>query len=345
MNIPLTTAEVPPQFLKSAFLIGQIPQRALASDPRISYALYVPPTHYNPNPNQTPPTTTNNNNNNNNNSNSNNSNSNNNNNKPLLPLLIHIHGSSRNITPIRQSLVPFADTTPCAILSPLFPANLDHPNDLDSYTHLRSPTLRSDLALLSILDEVAHVWPGIDTREVFMMGFSGGGQFVHRFLYLYPERLSAVSVGAPGKVTVLDGGRDWPVGIRDVKGLFGREVEREKVAGVGIQMVVGGEDVKVHGGEEFWVWVRGLLKERGVKMGKVGEGKGEETGGGKEGEAGKGIKVMSQGRMESLRMLQRNWEEDGIQVRFDVVNGVGHYSPGVEDCVLGFLRPLMKRRE
>jgi poly(3-hydroxybutyrate) depolymerase len=107
-----------------------------------------------------------------------------------------VHGTARTWTAIyEEELISFADRTPCAILAPLFPASLNGPNDLDSYKKLHSPSLRSNLALLSVLDEIAPRWPEIRTDKIFMVGFSGGGQFPHRFLYLYPERLAAVGVG------------------------------------------------------------------------------------------------------------------------------------------------------
>ncbi|PYI09796.1 alpha/beta-hydrolase [Aspergillus sclerotiicarbonarius CBS 121057] len=321
MNIPLTTPEVPPQFLKPAFLVGHIPQRTLAADPRISYALYIPQTHYNPDPNRAP------------------SDSNPTEqqpspyNRPKLPLLVHIHGTGRNLSPLRTDLAPFADSTPCAILAPLFPANIDGPNDLDSYKVLRSATLRSDLALLAILDEVAAVWPGIDTEKIFLMGFSGGGQFAHRFLYIHPQRLAAVSVGAPGRVTMLDEGLAWPSGIADVEGIFGRGVHKDLIREVQIQLVIGSEDVKVHGGKEFWAWAKKMLAQRVAaemaESGKTGEGKRE-------------VVVMDQGRTETLQQLQSRWKEDGIEARLDVVDGVAHNSAGVQECVLGYLRPLIR---
>lgn len=53
-----------------------------------------------------------------------------------------------------------------------------------------------------------------------MAGFSGGGQFAHRFLYLQLERLHAVSTGAPGRITMLDENWKWPAGIKDVFEVF-----------------------------------------------------------------------------------------------------------------------------
>ncbi|KAK9247042.1 poly hydrolase [Lipomyces tetrasporus] len=308
MNERLTTAEVPRQFLEAAFLVGHIPQKALASDPRISYALYVPPKHYNPNPLST------------------------NGEHGKLPLLVYVHGTRRNFSAIHNELVPFAESTPCAILAPLFPAGIDGPNDLDSYKVLRSATLRSDLALLSMLDETAQCWPGIDTDKVFLMGFSGGGQFAHRFLYLYPERLAAVSVGAPGRVTVLDDQQNWPIGVADVEALFNRSIKKDLIRQVHIQLVIGDVDVNVHGGKEFWVWLPQMIQARR-----------NDEGGDAEGKEKMGLPTMEQGRRDTLQDLQTMWKQDAIGVQFDVVEGVSHVSGGVRECVLRFLQAWMQK--
>lgn len=161
----LTTADVPPQFLADTFLLGHIPYKALTSDPRISYSLYIPPTHYNPDPSKPS------------------------NKKPKIPFLIFIHGTRRDIFPIYTSLKTFAEETPCAVLAPLFPMGIEGPNDLDSYKVLRSGsgTLRADEALLDMIQEVGERWVGVETEKVFLMGFSGGGQFVHRYVRYHRE--------------------------------------------------------------------------------------------------------------------------------------------------------------
>lgn len=288
---PLSTADIPKQFLKAAFLLGHVPVKALASDPRISYAMYVPPSHYDTE-------------------------------SVKLPLLVSVHGTRRNISGLYgDELVSFADSTPCAILAPLFPAGLDGPNDVDSYMKLKSSTLRSDLALLSILEEVAQRWPGIQTDKIFLMGFSGGGHFSHRFLYLYPERLAAVSVGAPGRVTVLDEKQKWPAGIADVETLFDRSVNKELIRQVAIQLIVGSADDQLHGGEEFWAWARKQIKR------KPDDGS---------------LAHMTKGRLQTLKELQAMWKEDGIDSQLKVVEGVGHESAKVRKDVLQFLGPLIQ---
>ena len=292
---PITTAEVPRRFLQSAFLLGHIPQKVLASKPYISYAAYIPPTKYTKvsveeSGNQ-------------------------------LPLLVYVHGTGRNLSPLRDELSRFADSVPCAVVAPLFPAGLEHPNDLDSYKHLRSPSVRFDEALLEILEEVGYRWPGICTDKIFLMGFSGGGQFAHRFLYLYPERLRAVSIGAPGSVTHLDRANSWPEGVSDVEAVFSRSIRKDVIRQIDIQLIIGGNDTEMHGGGEFTEWVRIKMQERGQSI-----------------SAGAKRRV---GRLQVLRDLHEAWKLDGITARLDVVDGVAHDSDGVRQCVLKFLRPIM----
>ncbi|KAI0150035.1 alpha/beta-hydrolase [Hypoxylon sp. NC0597] len=303
MDKPLSTREVPQQFLKSALLVGHIPHRALASDPRVSYALYVPPQYYYSHGAGVDSA------------------------RAKLPLLVSVHGTRRYVYDI-EDLAPFAESTPCAILTPLFPTGLDGPNDIDSYKQIRSKTLCSDLALLSMLDEVAVRWPEIDTEKIFLMGFSGGGQFAHRFLYLHPDRLAAVSVGAPGQTTILDDQQNWPVGTKDVESLFGKTINKDLIKGIPIQLVIGDQDVKVHGGEEFWTWVRQLKGQRGAGSGAANNAE--------------KYMFMDRGRLETIQNLRDSWRQAGIEAQLDVVRGVAHDARGVRGSVLTYLERQLK---
>ncbi|KAI1397288.1 alpha/beta-hydrolase [Hypoxylon fuscum] len=298
MDGALTTANVPAKFLEDIYFVGHVPLMVLQVDPRISYALYVPKSHYNPDPNNNGST---------------------NSTAVKLPLLVYVHGTGRNTVAIYNELVPFADSTPCAILAPVFPAGMDGPNDIDSYKELQSKSLRSDLGLLSVLEEVAYRWPGIETEKVFMMAFSGGGQFAHRFLYLYPGRLAAISVGAPGRPTYLDGGQDWPVGVADVEILFNKTVHTDLIGDIPIQLVVGSKDVELHGSQEFWEWEREVL----------GSG---------------GLPPMNETRLESMKKLHASLEQAGIMSQLDIVEGVAHNETGVRETVLQFLQPWIQKK-
>ncbi|KAK7753576.1 hypothetical protein SLS62_004434 [Diatrype stigma] len=295
MDGALTTADVPPEFLGDVYMVGQVPMMALQVDPRISYALYVPPAHYNPDPEKYA--------------------------KPAgkLPLLVDIHGTTRVFNAVFEDLRPLAESAPCAVLAPLFPAGIEGPHDLDSYKLIRSKTLRSDLALLAILDEVAYRWPGLDADRVYMSGYSGGGQFAQRFLYLYPERLAGISIGAPGRVTNLDDAQAWPQGVADVEELFNTTVKRDLIAQVPIQLVVGGDDTEPHGNEAFWKWVAEM-------------------------KGGSALPAMDQSRVKTVQDLQLAWKAEGIESQLDIVPDIKHEAQKARETVLGFLQPLIQSR-
>ncbi|KAI8961937.1 alpha/beta-hydrolase [Daldinia sp. FL1419] len=305
MDKLLSASVVPPQFRKNALLTGHIPHKSLASDPRVSYAVYVPAEAYNqrhgegaePGPNK-------------------------------LPLLVAVHGTRRDVFNI-YDLVPFAESTPCAVLFPLFPIGLDGPNDIDSYKLLLPKSLRPDLALLSMLDEVATKWPAIETNKIFLMGFSGGGQFSHRFLYLYPERLAAVSIGAPGRATSLDEEQNWPSGIKGAEAIFGKAVNKELIKKVPIHLVIGDQDVDLHGGDDFWVWVKQY-------MGKPD--------GNAAANSDHGLQFIEQGRLKTMHSLQDSWKREGIESKLDIVPGVAHNARGVRHLVLDFLLPHIQKQ-
>ena len=235
----LSTANVPPEFLKPAYLVGCTPFKTLATEPRVSYTLYIPEAFYNPDPslrylkeaaNLHPAYQL-----------------------RKLPLVVTIHGTRRNAEQCRDSLIPLAESTQVAIFAPLFPAGGSGLESLNNYKLLRDDTLHADTALINILDEIKGRWPGLATEKVFMIGFSGGGQFVHRFMYLYPNLLNAVSIGAPGRVTTLDDRQKWPAGIKDVADRFdGAVIDFDMIRKVPIQLIVGALDTETHGGEEFW---------------------------------------------------------------------------------------------
>jgi dienelactone hydrolase len=90
-----------------------------------------------------------------------------------------------------------------------------------------------------MVDDVGARW-GVPFRRFGLFGFSGGAQFVNRFLLLQPARLWATSVAAPGSVTLVSDRWDWWVGTRDVV------VDREALSRVPVQTVVGAADLETH---------------------------------------------------------------------------------------------------
>ncbi|MFJ9391841.1 alpha/beta hydrolase [Nocardioides sp. NPDC101246] len=211
-----------------------------------------------------------------------------------FPLVVAQHGTARTAERYRDALRGFADANRAIVLAPLFPAGIIDPDDFHNFKFIEYRGIRFDHALLAIVDEVAARYP-IAADRFYLHGFSGGGQFVHRFLYLHPDRLAGVSIGAPGRITQLDDSLPWWLGTQGMRERFGIDVDIDAIRRVPIQMVVGDEDT------DTWE-----INNRGESNWMDGAEKAGST------------------RIERLQTLQRNFAEHGIDVRFDTVPGVAH---------------------
>lgn len=254
---------------------GATPFIASRSDPRVSYCLYVP-TSYRDDTDE------------------------------VYDLIVIVHGTERGASDYRNLFSQFCEDNRCIVLAPLFACNLFGPGDLDNYKLLAGNGMRFDLLLLDIVEEVREKYRVSD--KFFMQGFSGGGHFTHRFLYLYPELLAGASIGAPGVVTLLDDSLPWWVGTGGMDKMFGRTVDIAKIREVPIQMVVGTDDREtweITVAEDTPWWIPGI-NDSGVT------------------------------RIDRLTSLRQSFEQSGIAVRFDFVEDVAHDGVAVLDTVRAF---------
>lgn len=286
----LTTSNIPHHLLASAYVVGTTPFFSFSTDPRISYSLFIPPEHY---PLAKAPT--------------------------KLPLIVTIHGTRRRVEASRDALKDLAISSRAAVLAPLFPAGLDGPNDLSSYRLFRpdQPGFRADLVLLGILDEVSVRWPGIDTSQVFLVGFSGGAQFTQRFLYMHPERVFAGSVGSPGnRISLREVKEEWQHDENEEKGQKGWKFDSEALKAIReVQLVVGGDDTEVPAKDLFqWMNKMGMSQPVSKEV----------------------------GRREGMEELYSEWKDLGVKVRMDIIDGVKHESARIWPNVVTFLDPLLE---
>ncbi|HEY4453953.1 MAG TPA: PHB depolymerase family esterase [Pseudonocardiaceae bacterium] len=161
------------------------------------------------------------------------------------PLVVTIHGTERAPESYRDGFADLADKHQCVVLAPLFPAGIGDPDDVDNYKTLDYRGIRFDLLLLEMVAEVGARWP-VATDRVYLHGFSGGGQFAHRFLYLHPDRLAGVSVGAPGSVTLLDQTKPWPAGTADLAQRFGTDLDLPALRSIPVLLFIGEQDDQPH---------------------------------------------------------------------------------------------------
>lgn len=158
-----------------------------------------------------------------------------------LPLLVSVHGGTRTAERYRDVFAEFAEEHQCVVLAPLLPMNTSDLDSVHNYKALRYDGVRFDHLILSMVDEVTELWRLVPDR-FYLFGFSAGGQFAHRFAYLHPDRLAAVSVGSPGWITRPGTELAWPDGLGGAAELFGTPPHLAGLAEVPVQLVVGGAD-------------------------------------------------------------------------------------------------------
>jgi poly(3-hydroxybutyrate) depolymerase len=217
-------------------------------------------------------------------------------------LLVVVHDTTRNARACSDAFAEFGDQHGCLVLAPLFPASASEPADPDNYKFIVRQ-LRFDLVLLDMVTQIARSHR-VDTRRFLMHGFSGGAQFVHRFLYLHPERVAAASIAAPGRVTPLDFSKPWWAGVADVaEVLGGRPVDLAALRAVAVQVLVGEDDT-------------GPV-EPGDPAGHAG--------------------ATGLNRVQRAGFLHSSLAGHGVRSRLDVVPGAGHEYAPLLACAQRFL--------
>lgn len=229
-------------------------------------------------------------------------------------MLIYIHGEGRRFQYLLQNLEELASDANYLIVCPLFPANILRDGNVEGYKYLAEEDLRYDQVLLDIVEEIRSTYIFQDDRFL-LGGFSGGGQFCNRFYYLYPELIRAVSIAAPGSVTLLDETLPWWPGTGSVPSFFGREVNREALKSVDVQLLVGTHDTD----------------NRGVRFGPSSRYWSPLA------------NVAGSNRFERLLRLNDSLLASDIRTRLDLAPNAGHsfrdLLPFIADFFCGFAKP------
>ncbi|KAJ3727162.1 poly hydrolase [Lentinula raphanica] len=211
-----------------------------------------------------------------------------------LPLVVIIHGIGRDAKNYLEHMREFCERHTCALICPLFPEGVPSPKHQNAYKDLQFRGTRFDLIMLSMVEQAGRTWR-VQTDRFYLHGFSAGGQFVHRFTYLHPNRLAAVSIGAPGRFTAPDLQSPWLEGVADVSEIFGvpRSPDFAAMARVPVQFVVGEKDVGTGMIEHMKNPTKYELEAGNTRLGR-------------------------------LSWLREAWERVGVRSEMSVVPGVGH---------------------
>jgi poly(3-hydroxybutyrate) depolymerase len=204
----ITLGQLPAGHPGRAFLTGSTTWFAASADARFSYGLHVPD-GYEPG--------------------------------SASPVVVVVHGTARQAQQLRDTWAPFAERHCAVVVTPLFPAGISGPDDLDGYKAIEDHRIRYDHILFAILGDVAARW-GLDPERFYLAGHSGGGQYARRMLLLHPGRLAGVVISAPGRITLIDGEQPWPRGTADVPARFGLAIKPAAFAAVPTLLTIGEHD-------------------------------------------------------------------------------------------------------
>lgn len=135
-----------------------------------------------------------------------------------LLVVVHGYGARRNSARGRQRVREFAASWGRAVeaynwvvLAPHF----DQKRFGNDYQRLNRAGLRADVRLNRLIKAIgAQCRPlNIDTGKIFLLGFSGGGQFVHRYVAFHGHTVSRAVIGAPGWFMWPDLNLPYPIGM------------------------------------------------------------------------------------------------------------------------------------
>lgn len=157
------------------------------------------------------------------------------------PVFVTVHGISRNAEEHARRYAKWAERYGVVLVAPLYPRER-----FPDYQRLNCAGCgpRADVVLEQIVAEVGSD-TGARTDRLYLFGFSGGGQFVHRFALLHPERVARVAVGAAGWYTLPDPALKFPLGIRPSREFARLAPDPDRFLAVPACVLVGERDVRL----------------------------------------------------------------------------------------------------
>lgn len=122
------------------------------------------------------------------------------------PPLMCVHGISRNALEHVYAFRDLADEFGFPVVAPVFGRT--------TYRGYQTLGQKSGWNALAAFDgAVDDLAADLDTTHFNLFGFSGGGQFAHRYALARPERVNALSIAAAGWYTFPDEAARYPRGL------------------------------------------------------------------------------------------------------------------------------------
>jgi len=157
---------------------------------------------------------------------------------PCPQLMVTVHGISRNAREHVVALAPHMERLGWILLAPLFERGR-----FPDYQRLGriGRGERADHTLDRMIAET-NLRFDLDVPGFHLFGYSGGGQFAHRYAMAYPERITSLAVGAAGWYTFPDPEVAYPRGVRPSRKLPDVDFQVERFLHIPTLVVVGERD-------------------------------------------------------------------------------------------------------
>jgi pimeloyl-ACP methyl ester carboxylesterase len=200
-----------------------------------------------------------------------------------------------------------------------------HALDRDTLITEREDLKRIDLQLIAMIDHARLILAesGINTDErVFIQGFSASGMFANRFTILHPERVKAAAIGSPGGFPILPvkayGGESlsYPAGIANIEELTGKPF-----------------DAKTYNAIPQLIYMGDLDDNDSLDY---SDGWEEET-------ASVVDSLFGAYPLSRWNEAQVVYKEEGANVQFLLVKGVGHDRKALQGYALDFFKGIMEK--
>lgn len=193
-----------PNALTWSLPTGRVLRRVLQSDPMQEYLLYVPDSG-----------------------------------GTEAPILVAVHGLACNPEELARVFGPYCETAGVVMLAPIF--STEQHGDFQRLGRV-GRGVRADIALDRCVAEVVTL-TNADAGQLHLFGYSGGAQFVHRYLMAHPHRVAGAVAASAGWYTFPDMKERYPYGIRRQRRLPGVTFNPEEFLRVPVTVLVGLDDL------------------------------------------------------------------------------------------------------
>ncbi len=153
-------------------------------------------------------------------------------------ILVSVHGITRNAVEHCTQFAERFDLSDTVLVVPLFTK--------ERFKHFQilredAAGLRPSDALNLILEDIETKY-GFETKKITLSGYSGGGQFAHRYAMLYPERIQKLVLMAPGWYTFPDAKTAYPEGLKTSGEFENLQLYPKGLLSFPVEIIVGEKD-------------------------------------------------------------------------------------------------------